>query len=255
MSLKEAGRSVGYVAEVAEDLLSGAHLVRRAFIGVRSDTIEQGTALIPDVADPGAFLIARGVAYRSVTFRDGRRSILDVLLPGDIAGLENIVRPSRQQEITAANDVSGYALAGPALRELLARRATAARLFALMAEDRERMGWVVASIGRQDARERIARFVLDIYDRLRRRELIAGVSFNLPLTQEQIGDHLGLTVVHVNRTLRQMREDGLLLVSRGVVIVMDPCRLRALADPGRTFDDMPNPGALAPERQKDFDLV
>jgi DNA-binding GntR family transcriptional regulator len=55
-------------------------------------------------------------------------------------------------------------------------------------------------------------------------------TFNLPLTQEQIADHLGLTVVHVNRTLKRLREARLVLVDRQVVIIQDLPRLRQMLD-------------------------
>jgi DNA-binding transcriptional regulator LsrR (DeoR family) len=76
---------------------------------------------------------------------------------------------------------------------------------------------------------RICVLLLDIHDRLRRRGLINRPTFNLPLTQEQIADHLGLTLVHVNRTLRRLREQKLVIVDRQVVIIMDMEQLRSLA--------------------------
>ena len=76
-------------------------------------------------------------------------------------------------------------------------------------------------LGRLDASAKMAAFILNIYQRLQRRGLINGVSYNLPLIQEQIADHLGLTIVHVNRTLRRLREQRLAIVDRGVVIIMD----------------------------------
>ena len=83
-------------------------------------------------------------------------------------------------------------------------------------------------IGRLDAKSRLAAFLLGIHDRLRRRGLTDQLSFNLPLTQEQIADHLGLTLVHLNRTLRRMREERLVNVDRQAVIIRDLEGLRAL---------------------------
>jgi CRP/FNR family transcriptional regulator len=65
-----------------------------------------------------------------------------------------------------------------------------------MAETRRRADRLVTALSRLDAYERMACFLLSVYDRLRRAELIACPTFNLHLTQEQIGDHLGLTTVH-----------------------------------------------------------
>jgi CRP-like cAMP-binding protein len=82
---------------------------------------------------------------------------------------------------------------------------------------------------RLDARGRIAAFILGVYERLRQRELIARPTFNLPLTQEQLADHLGITMVHVSRTLRRIREERLVIVERQVVIILDLEELRRAA--------------------------
>lgn len=119
----------------------------------------------------------------------------------------------------------------------------------LSASARWRADRLAASIGRLDAQARICVMLLDIHDRLRQRGLIIRPTFNLPLTQEQIADHLGLTLVHVNRTLRRMREEKLVLVERQVVIIMDLQRLRAAArglpqagEMPRVFESEPRAG-------------
>jgi CRP-like cAMP-binding protein len=70
---------------------------------------------------------------------------------------------------------------------------------ALMAEARWRTHRHLTAIARLDAYERLSFFLLDIHDRLRRHNLIARPTFHFPLTQDQIADHLGMTMVHVNR--------------------------------------------------------
>jgi len=232
-SLNRLERKIGYAPAIVEDLLAGSRTLRRAFLEGRLESAGRDAPLsFSEGREPGAFLITRGFAYRSTTFPDARRAILDVLVPGDIVGLESLVLGRLQQDVTAAGHVSGKVLSAERLRELLGDQTTAAWLFALMCEANDRMDRIAASIARCDARERIAAFFLDIYDRLRRRELITGNSFNLPLTQEQMGDHLGLTMVHVNRTLRQLREDRLLVAARGVVVLMNVDRLREIGNPG-----------------------
>jgi CRP/FNR family transcriptional regulator, anaerobic regulatory protein len=89
--------------------------------------------------------------------------------------------------------------------------------------------------------------VASIHDRLRRRGLTSDLSFNLHLTQEQLADHRGLTLVHVNRTLRRMREDRLVIVDRQVVIIMDLEGLRELVRGLPLPTDMPEP-VMPPDR-------
>jgi len=179
---------------------------------------------------PHAFLLHRGFAYRSFSMPDGRRSILDVLLPGDITGLDYAVLGRGNHEIVAANTVGYRSMTGAAVRELMmSNPQIALRTLALMGETRWRTDRHMTVVTRLDARGRIAAFILGIYERLRQRELILRPTFNLPLTQEQLADHLGITMVHVSRTLRRIREERLVLIDRQVVIILDLEELRRAA--------------------------
>jgi CRP-like cAMP-binding protein len=169
----------------------------------------------------------RGIALRSHALADGSRAIIDLLLPGDFGGLDHLVGGSND-ELTAAGTVGYRAMRPVALRNMMVNPAVALRVIALMAETRWRIDRNMSAVLRLDARERVALFLLDIYDRLRRRDLISRPTFALPLTQEQIADHLGMTMVHLNRTLRRLREEKLAIVAQQVVMITDLDRLRAV---------------------------
>lgn len=219
-----------YAGAVEEELLIGGRLLRQAFLETPLQSATRSAAIVdPDDPDPPMFLIHRGLAYCSCTLPDGRRSILDLLLPGDFGGIEHLVMDRPHQDVVAAPGVLGYrALSRSAVLDLMGNRAIALKIIALGAEARRRMDRHAATLSRFDARERMCAFLLDLHDRLRRRELIARPTFNLPLTQEQIADHLGLTMVHVNRILRQLREERIALIDRHVVMIMDIERLREI---------------------------
>jgi CRP/FNR family transcriptional regulator, anaerobic regulatory protein len=99
----------------------------------------------------------------------------------------------------------------------------------LLVEARRRSEDLAARIARLEAPERVAAMLVDLYDRLRRRRSIARSTFNLHLTQQQIGDHLGLTGETVNRVLRWFAREDIALFERYVVIIRDMPRLRRLA--------------------------
>jgi CRP-like cAMP-binding protein len=160
---------------------------------------------------------------------DGRRAILDVLLPTDIVGVEHPVSRGSNRDIVAASPLTYRMLSAAKLRQLMANSQIAARMLALAAETQWRADRLISALSRMDAYERIASFLLNTYDRLRRAQLIARPRFALHLSQDQIGDHLGLTTVHVSRTLRRLRDDKVVLVDRQVVIILDVERLRAIA--------------------------
>ena len=71
--------------------------------------------------------------------------------------------------------------------------------------------------------------LLDFYKRLRARRLISGSIYSLPMTQVQIGNYLGLTVVHVNRVLRSLRAEWIVVLEKHCVTILDLERLAILA--------------------------
>jgi CRP-like cAMP-binding protein len=87
----------------------------------------------------------------------------------------------------------------------------------------------LVSLGRRDARLRIAHFMSELHDRLRRVGLAHDDAFDCPLTQEQLADVLGLTPVHVNRVLQALRRQGLLRFNRPRITFPDLDRLHAEA--------------------------
>jgi DNA-binding transcriptional regulator LsrR (DeoR family) len=71
--------------------------------------------------------------------------------------------------------------------------------------------------------------LLDFYKRLRRRKVISGLSYGFPFTQVQIGNYLGLTVVHINRVLRSLRDERIVDLEKHCVTILDLERLAVLA--------------------------
>ena len=91
------------------------------------------------------------------------------------------------------------------------------------------------AVGRLSALERVAHLMLELLTRMQALGLTEDHSFAIPLTQELIGDALGLSVPHVNRVLRQLRDDDVLEIKEGRVIVKDVKALSELADFEHTY--------------------
>jgi len=219
-----------FAPATTEDLLLGGRRLRAAFMRTPIRFAGRDTPLLrAGVSEPAAILIRSGFAYHACALPDGRRAILHTLLSEDFTGLHNIVLAHTMEDVYAANRVGYHLLGATTLRELLADSCVSMFLLAQIADARLRADRLTASIGRLDAHARICVLLLDIHDRLRHRGLINRPTFNVPLTQEQMGDHLGLTLVHINRTLRRLREEKIVLVDRQVVIIQDFERMRELA--------------------------
>jgi CRP-like cAMP-binding protein len=161
------------------------------------------------------------------------RAIVDIYLLGDVIGLDAILQARPSAEVLTLTSVAIEVIhAEDALVDLMASQPTALYIAWLLGQRQQRTDRLLAAIQCLDARGRLATMVLDFYRRLRRRKLITGSTYNLPLTQLQIGSYLGLTVVHVNRVLRSLRDERIVQLEKQCVSILDLERLMSLAADG-----------------------
>jgi CRP/FNR family transcriptional regulator, anaerobic regulatory protein len=164
---------------------------------------------------------------------NGRRAIVDIYLPGDVIGLDAAIRTRRSEEVLTLTSVTVKTIhAEDALIDLSATQSTALYIVWLLSQRQRRADRLVAALSCLDARGRLATMLLDLYTRLRRRKLITASEYNLPLTQIQIGSYLGLTTVHINRTVRLLRDERIVQMEKHCVAILDLDRLRNLAQHG-----------------------
>jgi CRP-like cAMP-binding protein len=170
-------------------------------------------------------LLLSGWAARVRSFSDGRRQILAVVLPGDLIGGWHHGDLPAPISVVALSEVA--VIPAPA-----ARPGTGlAMAYAAAAAAEERCLYrQIARLGRLSAYERVADWLLEIHDRLAAAGLANGNSFPMPLTQEVLADALGLTSVHINRTLQSMRRDGVVDLRSGTARLPDLQQLADLVD-------------------------
>jgi CRP/FNR family transcriptional regulator, anaerobic regulatory protein len=161
---------------------------------------------------------------------DGRKAIVDIYLPGDVIGLDAILRTRRPEEVLTLSSVTIEVIpAEDGLIDLMASQPTALYIAWLLGQRQQRADRLLSAVLCLDARGRLATMMLDFYTRLRCRKLIIGSTYNLPLTQLQIGSYLGLTVVHVNRVLRSLRIERIVQMEKNCVTILDREQLMSLA--------------------------
>jgi CRP-like cAMP-binding protein len=200
-------------------------------IAPRSDIHREGDYPPPTV-------ILSGWACRQRLLPDGRRQIISFLLPGDIVGILPPCLPAPCAAVALTRvrvaDASSFYRATLGIDPSQPGLAQGLRILQLL--DESVLRDQVTRLGRQTAYERFANLLLELYSRLQTVGLASDGQFALPLTQEVLADALGLSVVHVNRTVQQMRRDRLVELRSGVVVITQPDALRSIADwePHRT---------------------
>ena len=186
-------------------------------------SVAAGTQLLdPREMYSTAFLINSGWALRYRAFPDGRRQIINFLLPGDAFGLGAIVLSRPDHNISAITPVSVSPIAPEALLGMMREhpRLGAAFLWSAAQEEAVLREHIV-NIGRRSALQRTAQLLVELLVRL------AGVGrarhgrYAFPLTQAMLADALGLSTVHMNRTMRRLHHERLIHVSARHIEIVD----------------------------------
>lgn len=182
-----------------------------------------GVELARDQRPPTPRLLTDGWAARVRILPDGRRQIFNFVLPGEFIGLPLRARPGActTVSLTAVQTLD----ATPAWRALvegrLSPRLTQAVQLAASMEDVWLMDQIVR-LGRHSAYERICHLMTELHRRATVIGAAAGNRMPFPLTQEIMADATGLSVVHVNRILQQLRAEALVEIGHGHLTLLEP---------------------------------
>jgi CRP-like cAMP-binding protein len=175
-------------------------------------------------------LVVSGFAARSKSLADGTRQTMAFLIPGDLCDVEVFVLDAMDHDIVAIAETRCVLIPASKMEELLTESSnlTRAMWWSTMTDSavlRER----IIDHGSRDARQQIAHLFCEMLIRLRIVGETTDHSFPFPLTQEELGEATGMTPVHVNRVLQQLRAEGLIQFKDKAVQVLDSGRLMRLA--------------------------
>lgn len=168
------------------------------------------------------YVLSDGWAMKYKSFEDGRRQVVDFVLPGDFVALQANVFRVADHSVSMLSDGTASRFEPERVTELFARfPKLAAAIVWTTACQESILAERIASLGRRSAYERVAHILVELWSRLRIRGLTDSDSFAMPVTQSLLADALGLSVVHVNRTLRRLRNDGLIRRESRSVTILD----------------------------------
>jgi CRP-like cAMP-binding protein len=224
-------RACGAFKPITRNELGAINAIKREHI-----VLPAGAEIVRAGDDsPEIYTLYSGWAFRFKTLPDGRRQILNFLLPGDLIGLQAAMFDASQHGIEALTDVQLC---------LLPRRKVWA-LFGEMPELAFDVAWLgsreesyvdenLTSAGRRTAAERTAALIIMLYKRAKALALVTDNTFAFPLTQQHIADALGLSLVHTNKTLARLRRLGVFTQVNGALTLVNPGVMERIA---QHFDD------------------
>jgi CRP/FNR family transcriptional regulator, anaerobic regulatory protein len=173
-------------------------------------TLEAGATIFSEGTNsPHLYTVLSGWTFKYKTLGDGRRQVLNFALPGDLIGLQASVLDTISHSIDALTDVVLCVLPREKLWTLYEKHASLAfDVTWLAAREESILGDYLVTVGQRRAGERIAFVLLHLFQRARQLGLVRGNTLTLPLTQEHLADTIGFSLVHTNKTLKQLRRIG-----------------------------------------------
>ncbi len=198
---------------------------------MRPRTVEDHQDIIREGDAPeDVHLVLEGFAMRYKILPDGRRSIFAYLIPGDFCDLNIFILKAMDHGIATLSACTMVDIPRQRILELLERPAIARALWwATLVDEATLREWLV-NMGRRNAESSIAHLFCEIHLRLKSIGLADGGEFYFPVTQRELSDTMGLSAVHMNRSLQNLQAMGLLTVRRSKIKIHDIDRLHEMCE-------------------------
>ena len=189
-------------------------------VGARTDIIREGER--PD----NVHLVLEGFACRYKFVPDGRRDIMAYMVPGDLCDVHVFILKKMDHSIGTLSACRVVDIPRDRILEMLERPAIARALWwSTLVDEATLREWLV-NVGRRPAEQRVAHLLCELLMRLQTVGLANGDSYELPITQSDLADTVGLTLVHVNRVLQRLRATGLISLRKKHLVINDARALK-----------------------------
>jgi CRP-like cAMP-binding protein len=198
----------------------------------RPSSVSRGEDLVREGDRPkDSTLLLAGFAGRYKILSNGKRQITAIHVPGDFIDLHSAVLKTMDHSIAALTPCRVAFAPHEGVRHITEKHPHLARLLWLntVLDGAIHRQWLV-TMGRQPARGAAAHLFVETFERLRSVGETDGNSFRFPVTQVELGDILGLSAVHVNRTIQELRSEGLITWRSDVLVIEDMEGLRAAGE-------------------------
>ena len=212
--------------------LSAADKALLERISAPSRTVPSQTDLVSEGEAPqGVLLILEGIACRHKVRATGARQITAYLVPGDLCDLDVALLDTMDHTITTLSLCRVVLIPPKTVAEVMEHHPQIARALRMttLVDEATLREWLV-NVGSRSALERVAHLFCELRVRMQAVGLADGDSFDMPITQADLADTTGLSSVHLNRTLRELRRKGLIELQRRRLTILNLPRLKALAE-------------------------
>lgn len=205
--------------------------------------VEPGTQLLLEGSNsPQLFTALKGLGVRYKTLEDGRRQVINFVLPGDFVGLQAGVMKEMQHSVEASTPMTLCVFNRSDLWTLFkAQPAIAFDLTWLAALEESFLGEALAILGQAPAESRIVWGLLRFHDRCRMAGLGDDKGVPFPYRQQDLADALGLSLVHTNKTLQALRQRQILSLQENRLRILDMERAEAMLDAELRHPATPRP--------------
>jgi CRP/FNR family transcriptional regulator len=230
--MPDSARFALHRSELRDALMRGDRALLEVMNGSEMQ-VRAGTLLIEANAEHQfVYRMVSGWAARSRTLADARDQFILVFLPGDLFAVKSMFVTRHPDDVLLLSDAVIQKIHYRKLHGIYERDSDVANrcIWQVIEEERRLHNWVVG-LGQGSAEERLAALLIDFHGRLALSGSIPAdaMTFEMPLTQAHLGDHLGITAVHVNRVLRAFREEGIAVIRDGQVRIVDFEKLERIA--------------------------
>lgn len=193
--------------------------------------VDPGTTLMTEGASsPHLYTVLDGMGLRYKSLETGERQVISFILPGDFIGLQAGVMSEMQHSVEATTRMKLCVFDRKMLWTMFSDHPDRAfDLTWLAAVEEHFLGESLAILGHMQGIERIARAFVQLHDRAAALGMVKGAQIVLPYRQQDLADALGLSLVHTNKTLKLLREDGVAVWSDGMLTILDYKRLCNIA--------------------------
>lgn len=193
-------------------------------IAARHDLIREGDRPGP------VFVVLEGWACRYKILPSGTRQILAFLMPGDSCDLHVGLLEQMDHSIQSIGPAVVATIERPEIDRIMDGHPNVAKAMYLaqLIDEGTLRAWIT-SMGRRTSIERVAHLICELYLRARNIGLINGQQLILPISQIMLADALGMTPVHSNRILKELKASGAMSLSRGSLLMSDPEKLVQIA--------------------------